>query len=234
MENIQRALDAACDDLTASVLSHPFLRDCREGVVPLARLKSFLVQQGHYSRHFTRYLCAMMSNLPEQEQILALAENLFEELGLSDDSQIPHSVLYRQMLERFDLSLEQGPAPLPETTELIRIMTAHCRDLNPARGLGALCLGAESLVGPVYASILEGFAAHGLHGPDLDFFTIHIECDDGHAGTLQDIMVRTAGQDPAQLEIMIASGTALVRARCNFFSAILAARCEHELATENA
>ena len=228
MEPILRALESTRIDLTATVLEHPFLQRCRTGTISLPRLKTYLVQQGHYSRHFTRYLCALMSNLPDNAQILALAENLFEELGLSDDSQIPHSVLYQTMLQRFDLNLERGPGPLPATTGLIRAMTEHCRDANPACGLGALCLGAEALVAPLYSAIIAGFAAHGFTGPEMAFFTIHIDCDDGHADTLRAIMVRAAEQDPSQLEIMIAAGRALARARWDFFTDIEATKCHHE------
>lgn len=220
MDHTAQILDAARLDLIAAAVDHPFLKRCRRGDVTLPLLKQFLVQQGHYSRHFTRYLCALMSNLPGNDQIHALADNLFEELGLSDDSPTPHSVIYAAMLERFGLSLERGPAPLPATLALIRTMSEHCRDANPARGLGALCLGAEALVAPMYTDIMAGFAALGIAGKDMEFFRIHIECDDGHADTLRDIMLATARQDPGQLDVMIGAGHALVRARLDFFTAI--------------
>lgn len=228
MDFAMQALETARAELTASVVQHPFLQRCRQGTVSMPVLKQFLVQQGHYSRHFTRYLCALMSNLKSTDQILDLAENLFEELGLTADSPTPHSVIYKSMLERFGLSLETGPAPLPATLGLIKAMSDHCRDPNPARGLGALCLGAEALVAPVYADIMAGFAAHGIGGKDMEFFSIHIECDDGHADTLRDIMLLTAEQDPAQLDVMIAAGRALAQARFDFFSAIEASLPQDE------
>ncbi|MDC8784536.1 TenA family transcriptional regulator [Roseateles koreensis] len=223
MDLVRHALESARVELTASVVQHSFLKRCRQGTIPMPVLKQFLVQQGHYSRHFVRYLCALMSNLKSTDQIQALAENLFEELGLTSDSPTPHSVIYKSMLERFDLSLETGPAPSPGTLALIGTMSDHCHNPNPAMGLGALCLGAEALVAPVYADIMAGFASHGIGGQDMDFFRMHIECDDGHADTLCDIMVLTAEQDLAQLDIMIAAGGALARARMDFFSAIEAA-----------
>ena len=228
MHFAMNALESARAELTASVVQHPFLKRCRKGTIAMPVLKQLLVQQGHYSRHFTRYLCALMSNLKSTDQILALAENLFEELGLTSDSPTPHSVIYKSMLERFGLNLDTGPAPLPATLALINTMFEHCRDPNPAMGLGALCLGAEALVAPVYADIMAGFASQGIGGKDMEFFRIHIECDDGHADTLRDIMVLTAEQDPAQLDIMIAAGRALARARCDFFSAIEASHFQDE------
>jgi pyrroloquinoline-quinone synthase len=227
MELLHPALEEAKSDLTAKIAQHPFLKRCRNGEVSLDTLKRFLVQQGHYSRHFTRYLCALMSNLRSNEHVLSLADNLFEELGLTEDSPTPHSEIYKAMLERFELDLGKSTV-LASTQVLIQTMFDHCRDPNPARGLGALCLGAEALVPHVYADILAGFKAVGVDATDTAFFQIHVECDDGHAETMRDIMVLTAQDDPSQLDIMISSGRHLVEARSRFFSGLLADELELE------
>lgn len=229
MELMLPVLEDVRHELVATVTQHPFLKRCRDGSVSLEVLKGFLVQQGHYSRHFTRYLCALMSNLRTNDQVLALADNLFEELGLTEGSPAPHSDIYRAMLGRFGLSLEKT-TPHAATQGLIQAMFDHCRDLNPSRGLGALCLGAEALVPQIYTDILAGFAAKNIDAADTEFFQIHVECDDGHAETMRDLMVQTAQEDPAQLEIMIKAGRSLVQARCRFFSGLLPDGLELEAA----
>lgn len=221
-------LEEAKNDLAAKITQHPFLKRCRDGEVSLDALKRFLVQQGHYSRYFTRYLCALMSNLRNNDHVLSLADNLFEELGLTEDSPTPHSEIYKAMLERFELDLGKA-AVLPSTQVLIQTMFDHCRDINPAKGLGALCLGAEALVPHVYADILAGFKAVGVDAADTEFFQIHVECDDGHAETMRDIMLLTAQDDPSQLEVMISAGQSLVEARSQFFSGLLAEELELEV-----
>lgn len=236
MELFMPELEQARHELVESLVAHPFLLACRTGTAPLSSLRAFLLQQGHYSRHFTRYLCAVMSNLPSGEQVAMLADNLFEELGLQGGQHIPHSKLYRNMLARFELDLDVGPAPLPETENLIRTMSEHCRDPNVAKGLGALCLGAEALVPSLYSDIVAGFRAHGFSDQDVDFFVLHIECDDGHAETMRDIMVELVQRDPAQLRSIVEAGRNLVEARCQLLSAVWAQRhvAHDSLANEHA
>jgi pyrroloquinoline quinone (PQQ) biosynthesis protein C len=205
--------------LIIKVQDHSFLRRCRDGSISLDELKSFVVQQGKYSAHFTRYLCALMSNLPTNADILELAENLFEECGFEDKNSIPHSIIYKNMMEKMGVSLESAPL-YPETENLIAAMLGHCKNSNPAYGLGALCLGAEALVPIIYSDLITGFKARGVPDEHLEFFSIHVECDDGHAETIRDIMVEISCKDEQQAKIIVEAGAALVSARMEFFSGI--------------
>jgi pyrroloquinoline-quinone synthase len=212
-------LETTKENLIHRVRAHPFLERCRNGTITLNELKEFLVQQGLYSAYFTRYLCALMSNLPSSDAVLELAENLFEELGLDGGDSTPHHIIYRNMLEHFGLSIK-GIAPTPSTRKLIDTMLHHCKNPNPSYGLGAICLGAEALVPVLYADIITGFTACGIAAKDIDFFRIHVECDDGHAETLRDMMVSIAADDTNQVGIMLQTGRALADARFDFFSGI--------------
>ncbi len=226
-------LETAKASLIHTTRSHSFLSRCRRGEVSLDELKIYLVQQGIYGQYFTRYLCAMMANLPSNEAVLTLAENLFEELGLAPNQPKPHHLMYREMLERYSLTLD-GAHALPGTRQLIDSMFSHCRNLNPANGLGALCLGAEGLVPAIYSDIIAGFTAQGARVRDVEFFQVHVVCDDGHAESLRDIMVEVASREPEQIDKMVHAGEALVAARLEFFSSIEAAyelRADAELTT---
>lgn len=205
--------------LFSRIRESSFLVRCRQGEVSVEELKLFLVQQGIYSSYFTRYLCALMANLPSNGQVLKLAENLCEELGLTGDSPTPHSIIYRDMLSHFGLSLE-GARPLLGTRRLIDTMFDHCRDPKVARGLGALCLGAEALVPSIYSDLLKGFKSAGIPDKAVEFFKIHVECDDGHSDTMRDIMVELARINPDQIAMMLSAGNALVDARIDFFDSI--------------
>lgn len=210
------AIEHKRHELIRQIKSHPFLAGCRSGQVTMEELRTFLAQQGLYSRHFTRYLCALMANLPSNEDILHLSENLFEELGLQEGGETPHHVIYHDMLTSFgiDLAKEELTAG---THGLIDSMLQHCKDHNPASGLGAICLGAEALVPDVYSDIVAGFRARGVPDEQISFFLIHIECDDGHAETIRDIMVDVAVTDEQQINRMLAAGQTLVDARLRFF-----------------
>lgn len=206
--------------LISRIGQHPFLHRCREGSITEAELKRFLVQQGIYSSHFTRYLCALLGNLEENRHVEMLAENLCEELGLTVESDIPHSRLYRDMLAEFDLSLEEQKPSLG-TRRLIDTMFDHCRDRRVARGLGALCLGAEALVPHIYADLIKGFMSIGIPNQRVQFFHIHVDCDDAHADTMRDIMEDIVSDNDDALALMLSSGTALVEARWGFFDSIV-------------
>ncbi|GAB2893772.1 TenA family transcriptional regulator [Microbulbifer echini] len=219
MEMQLELLEANKDLLIEQTRAHPFLKRCRDGSITMEELKIFLVQQGIYSRYFVRYLCAMMANLPSNKEVHELAENLMEELGLEPDSPKPHAEIYREMLEHFDLSLENAEI-LPGTQHLVDTMFQHCRDLRASSGLGALCLGAEALVPDLYSDIVAGFRACGVADEQLTFFLLHIECDDGHAETIRDIMVEIGSKDASQLDVMLGAGRRLVQARQQFFDSI--------------
>ncbi|WHI49027.1 iron-containing redox enzyme family protein [Microbulbifer sp. VAAF005] len=219
MEMQLELLEANKDLLIEQTRAHPFLKRCREGSITLDELKIFLVQQGIYSGFFVRYLCAMMANLPSNHEVLELAENLMEELGLEPDSPKPHAEIYRETLEHFNLTLENAEV-LPGTQHLIDTMFKNCRDLRASAGLGALCLGAEALVPDLYTDIVAGFRSCGVSDAEMQFFLLHIECDDGHAETIRDIMVDIGSKDPSQLDIMLEAGRHLVEARLQFFDSI--------------
>jgi pyrroloquinoline quinone (PQQ) biosynthesis protein C len=198
---------------------HSFLQRCSQKAVSVEELKFFLVQQGIYSGYFTRYLCSMMGNLPKSEYVVRVADNLCDELGLTQDHSIQHSTTYREMLASFGLTLE-GAKPLEGTRRFIDTMFDHCRDLRAARGLSALCLGAEALVPSIYSHILTGFQGCDVPESTLAFFSKHVECDDGHADVMWEIMLDMATNDPDQIPLMVTAGEALVDARHAFFTSV--------------
>jgi pyrroloquinoline quinone (PQQ) biosynthesis protein C len=212
-------LDHIETELVGLVEAHPFLARCRAGKALVSELMIFLDQHELYGRHFTRLLCALMSNLKDSQQISALGANLFEELGFDSEEAVPHSVLYRQMLAAFGRNDPERSIPLPGTRQLVDVMYAHCRAPDLARGLGALCLGAEALVPSMYADLVAGFEAVGF-GDRVDFFRIHIACDDGHADTMRAILHDLVREDPGKRAVIEDAGRAAVGARLAFLDSI--------------
>jgi pyrroloquinoline-quinone synthase len=209
----------AADEFTGRLLRHPFLVRCSEGRATMDELRSYLVQQGKYSRYFTRYLCALMSYLEDGGDVLHLAENLAEELGFGEDDDIPHTRLYTQMLASFGIDLDKQPIH-PETQNLIDTMFMLCRQPGGISGLGALCLGAEAIVPPVYACIIDGFRGCGVDIGKLAFFTIHVDCDDGHADTMFELMARSTANSIARRISAIQAGEIAINARLRVFDTI--------------
>jgi pyrroloquinoline-quinone synthase len=215
-------LKAASADLTERILHHPFLTACSNGTITIGQLRSFLVQHGKYSRYFTRYLCALISQLDDGDDVVRLAENLTEELGCGahDAVRIPHSRIYADMLRDFDIDMNRYPIN-PETQNLIDTMFMLCRQPRGTAGLGAMCLGAEALVPPLYARILEGFRHCGVDSRRLDFFSIHIDCDDDHAATMHAILARQTEAMPSCKIAALNAGEIAIGARIRFFDALM-------------
>jgi pyrroloquinoline-quinone synthase len=196
-----------------------FLSRCRERRASRSELHRFVRQQGYYSRNFTRFLNALMANLVEENDRQALTQNLFEEMGLGEVKTTPHSQIYRDMMKTMGIRYEDDQ-PLPETVDLVDTMFACCRNTNPMIGLGAICLGAEAIVPRIYSTVLEGF--EGVHEPrrHLEFFTIHISCDDEHAVTMRNIIARRLAADPRSRVDLDYGAAKAIAARVAFFNAV--------------
>lgn len=214
------AWGSAVAQLNARLLNHPFLVRCADGSVTLDELRRFLIQHGKYSAYFTRYLCALISQLDSGEDVLRLARNLAEELGYGSESRVPHSRIYADILRDFDISLDQH-ALYPETQNLIDTMFMLCRQPGGLAGLGALCLGAEALVPAMYSCIVEGFRQNGVDDSRLGFFLIHMACDDDHADTMYSMIEALAAASRSAHLRVLNAGEIAVNARLRFFDALL-------------
>lgn len=203
----------------------PFLTACRRGTISRPVLERFAVQQYHYSRHFTRYLCALLASFPGESERSALIENLFEEMGLGGLGAKPHSLIYREMLEGWGLD-PQAPeaAALPSTAALVEDILALCRQKDPMAGLGALCLGAEAIVPHVYSQLVAGFLSAGFAQEELYFFTLHIEGDDEHALTMKEIIDAEIRRDPSALPRLRKAAQRAIARRVAFFEGLTEAR----------
>jgi pyrroloquinoline quinone (PQQ) biosynthesis protein C len=206
-------------ELAARVLRHPFVARCGEGRASFDELRNFLVQHGRYASYFTRYLCALMSQLEDGGDVLHLAENLVEELGYGSDNRVPHSRIYGQMLEGFGVSLDTQ-AIFPETQNLIDTMFMLCRQPRGLAGLGALYLGAEAIVPVTYVTIMEGLRSHDVPEQRLEFFAMHVQCDDEHAKTMYSIIERMIEDSPADAMRIVSAGEMAVSARLRFFDGL--------------
>jgi pyrroloquinoline-quinone synthase len=202
----------------ASLDGTPFLFRCRAGIATAAELETFVVQQYFYARHFTRYLCALLSNVVNENDRLQLTENLVDEIGLGHEKGVPHSVLYRRMLKNLGVDPSRHTI-LPETQGLINTMLESCRNPNLAIGLGALCLGGEAIVPHIYSQIVRGFEASGQTRETLEFFYIHIVCDDAHSDTMRAVMERELKTDEQRTSLRCAAAR-VIMARARFFGAL--------------
>ena len=200
---------------------HPLLTELSNGQIGLDGIRTLLVQHRHYSRHFTQYLCALMSNFSNIDDLHAVMKNLLEEMGVDGSENVTHAELFQQTLD----SLSADPrreGPLPATRALSNTVMGYCRQKDPLEGLAALCLGAEAIVPLIYRPILDALVAHGADEQATKFFRIHIEEDEDHALTMLAILERLTERAPAARERARSIGSDVIAKRCEMFDAVLA------------
>ena len=200
-----------------SLRATSFLSRCRTGIVSRRELEVFLRQHHYYSQHFTRYLCALISNLQNEQDRQLLTQNLFDEMGLFTG--VSHAEIYRRMLSTI-LPSGNDVGAFPATQALIETMLECCRNARSMVGLGALCLGAEAIVPEVYSTILNGFDAVREPRENLHFFTIHVSGDDEHARTMRNIILRELSNNSRCRYDLEYGAARAFDARVEFFEAI--------------
>ena len=175
--------------------SNSVLLAMQNGSLTKEQYSFFFSQYYFYSKSFTRILSTMMVKCDDDNLRRELIDNLWEEAGESDASQ-SHPMLFRRFLSRaMDvesiLNLEQKDYTDAFTNEYI----ALCMDATPLECAAILAFATEGLVPRLYTIFKMGMSKIGINEDDLEFFTVHIGCDDGHAEVLEDIVAYYSGQD---------------------------------------
>jgi pyrroloquinoline quinone (PQQ) biosynthesis protein C/quercetin dioxygenase-like cupin family protein len=204
MVAITRILD---EEITAGQRLHELraLRDqhplwnCRlfrlfeNGTLDRGDLKYIFSQYQLYSRSFTRFISAVMANCDSDLFRAQLSQNLWEEGGGCAPER-RHAELFRRFLR-------DALGVTPEDTEFevytqhfVREYLSFCLAGDAAAGSAFLSLGTEGIVPRMYTIFMTGLRAAGLRADELEFFQLHVECDDDHAETLEQMMLSYAAE----------------------------------------
>lgn len=202
-----------------NVTRHPLLAALAGPGNSLALLKLTLAQHSHYSRHFTRYLVALIGQLGDSADVLVLLQNLREEMGVDGDGELTHAELFQRTLRRVGVVPAEHTA-LPSTLALVQSMNAYCQSSDPLVGLAALCLGAEAIVPLIYRPILASLEQLGFDKDATEFFTIHIEEDADHALAMLKMMRRIVQGRPERFDEAVRVGKQVIALRVAMFDAI--------------
>lgn len=209
---------------THALWRHPFVERCRAGELTLAQVRVLGAQMYQFSSEFSCFLAKALASCRDEHSRITIAENLWEELG-EGDPQRAHPALFRRFTRALGISdaeLAAVPAE-PETQALIDTyltLGERCGELGL---LGALCFASEGIVAALYAQIEAGLVkAVAFAKEDLIFFELHIRVDDGHAQSLEAILLPRlrSAQDIARTDEAIRTA---LDARCRFFDGVLRA-----------
>jgi len=201
------------------LINHPLMNAMRRNTVSLSGMRYYLVQHHHYSRNFTRFLCALISKIDNLEDSQHLMENLLEELGIDGDGKVTHAELFQRSLRAVGGQPNTFP-PLEETKNFTATVMQYCRNEGALNGLAALCLGAEAIVPMIYEPVLSALASLEVQEEGLEFFRLHIEEDEEHAITMLRILNKLTKNDEKLVEQVKRIGSNTILLRCKMFDAI--------------
>lgn len=210
--------------LTQYVESHPFwdnsiFRACTQGDFTMAEFRVLFGQYAHYSRNFTRYLAGLMFTCTDDLLRAKLSENLWEEGGGADPGQ-RHAELYRSFLvDALGIEAPSAVAAQPYTSEFVARYLQGASSPDHTYGCAFLSLGTEGVVARMYRILVDGMLQAGLSEDALGFFQLHIQCDDDHAATLQEMLLASRAR-PDWRETAVRGIDDALGARGAFFESV--------------
>lgn len=183
-------------------VQHPYLQALGDGTLPDLRwaIVDFADHYCGYSAHFPRYLTTVISRLEDPEHRAALLQNLTEESGRYEESElqelaahgiqrewiegIPHPALFRRFCQAIGARRGVSDGNCDQVViwrEMLLNVLGHG---SPAEAIGALGLGTEGIVREIYAPITRAIQRLNLSPRDTVFFPLHTLVDDEHQATL--------------------------------------------------
>lgn len=240
--------DSAQDDLDAEItgleheaqahpaIHHPFLTWFGRGAYrdQAAVMRRYAVEYSGYSCWFPQYLKTVISRLESHEHRALLQRNLEEEqgklgeddceelrrVGIDPDSVmgIPHPVLFRRFCHSLGIADWELAEPSAAAREWRTRFLQFLHGATAAQAVGALGLGTEHVVKPIYRQLLAGIVGLGtLRRQDFVFFELHCLVDDQHQLDLREIARDLAATPTGVAELRSGMRTAL-DLRCEFWN----------------
>lgn len=234
-------LDAQISDLVRESLSHPavhhpFLTTFAAGQFgdPVAVLRRYALEYSGYASWFPHYLRGVIRRLDRQDHRMLLLRNLEEERGQLDEDDcealrgvgldpdalvgIPHPVLFRRFCHALGITDHELATPTEAAVEWRTSFLDFLSTATQAQAVGALGLGTEHIVRPVYEHLLAGIRRVGvLRRDDYVFFELHCLVDDQHQQDLLTIAKELA-RDPRGLADLRDGMMTALELRCEFWN----------------
>jgi pyrroloquinoline quinone (PQQ) biosynthesis protein C/mannose-6-phosphate isomerase-like protein (cupin superfamily) len=200
--------------------SNPLLQAFENGALSREDLRYVFSQYHLYTKNFTRFVAAVMANCDSDLFRAQLSENLWEEGGGCEPDR-RHAQIFRNFLKT-SLGVDDTDSIdyRPYTRHFVREYLVQCLRSEPMAGTAFLSLGTEGIVARLYTTMVKGLKRAGIPESELEFFHIHIACDDEHAVTLERMMASYAGEHD-WFDTCVQAMNRALELRSEFFTNIL-------------
>ncbi|MCA8953728.1 MAG: iron-containing redox enzyme family protein [Planctomycetes bacterium] len=229
------------ESLTHPAVHHPFLTSFASGEYADAFgvMRQYALEYSGYASWFPHYLRSVIRRLERQDHRLLLLRNLEEERGQLDEDDcqalrgvgidpnailgIPHPVLFRRFCHAIGLSDQDLSQPTEAAREWRTAFLDYLSQATEAEAVGALGLGTEHIVRPVYEHLLAGIRRIGvLKRDDYVFFELHCLVDDQHQQDLLTIAKELASTRPDGVGELRRGMQKALDLRCEFWNKLAA------------
>lgn len=161
----------------------PFMREFAEGRVAKERLARFASSYCYQVDQFKRFVAAVYANAEPRDVRELMLENLWEEHGEGKPDR-DHTALVAKFARALGAQIPDiyDVEPIPEARQWIDRILRVCKEEDFVVGLAAISFGIEArtrtmaFLGTVYRD------RYGLSEDDAEFFFMHLEADEEHAG----------------------------------------------------
>jgi mannose-6-phosphate isomerase-like protein (cupin superfamily)/pyrroloquinoline quinone (PQQ) biosynthesis protein C len=183
---------ASVENLHELVKTHSFWNNrlftaCLAGELTRNDFAYIFSQYYLYSKNFTRYIAGVMANCDRDNYRAKLTQNLWEESG--ETIGVSHVEIFSNFLKNSLGVDDLSQIEYEEfTRNFLEIYLENSVQADPVWGSAWLSLGTEGIVAEMYKIMVTGMQQAGFQDSELEFFHIHIGCDDEHAATLLELM----------------------------------------------
>ncbi len=162
---------------------HEFLTRCQSGQLIPEEVRALSTQMYKFCKKFNRILIGIMHRCQDEAARVALAENLFEELG-GGEPERTHPAIFRRFTRALGIDDDtlEATATEPETAAMIDTYFEMANRYGYLAALSGVCYASEGIVSNLYSILQQGIlATSSVPEKALEFFHLHIHLDDGHA-----------------------------------------------------
>ena len=190
-----------------------------QGALSRDDIRHVFSQYHCYTSSFTRFIAAVMASCDNDLFRAQLAQNLWEEGGGCEPAR-RHAQIFRNFLrDSLGIADVAQIAYAPHTRHFVREYLAQSQSADPVASAAFLAIGTEGIVSRMYTMMRTGLVRAGIAESELEFFDIHIACDDDHAVTLENMMMSYAGQ-PGWFDTCAAAMRRALDLRMEFFDSV--------------